>query len=135
MLQERWEELVNDIEYGGLSTSLELDGGVRLALEKLLEPDPSRAAELRSQFSDGFQGVALRVWPHLHLALTVDSGSHQIYGELLRQHYCKDLPFYSPFYAATEGNASLQMCSCHILLNWTSHYSIYTIKSYNIMAD
>ncbi|KAI4897218.1 hypothetical protein NFI96_015297, partial [Prochilodus magdalenae] len=102
-LEERWEELVNDIECGRLSTSLELDGGVRLALEKLLEPDPSRAAELRSQFSDGFQGVALRVWPHLHLVLTVDSGSNQIYGELLRQHYCKDLPFYSPFYAATEG--------------------------------
>ncbi|KAL7869871.1 hypothetical protein AOLI_G00138590 [Acnodon oligacanthus] len=102
-LEEQWEELVDDIETGGLSRSLELHGGIRLALDKLLEPDPGRASELRAQFSEGFQGIALRLWPRLHLVLAVDSGSNQIYGELLRQHYCKGLPFYSPFYAATEG--------------------------------
>ncbi|XP_022541162.2 GH3 domain-containing protein [Astyanax mexicanus] len=102
-LEERWEELVDDVEVGGISRTLELDGQVRLALEKLLRPDPGRASELRAQFSEGFQGIALRVWPHLHLVLAVDSGSNHIYGDLLRQHYCKDLPFYSLFYAATEG--------------------------------
>ncbi|XP_066522765.1 GH3 domain-containing protein [Hoplias malabaricus] len=102
-LEERWEELVEDIESGGLSKNLELDIGLRMKLEKLLEPDPIRAAELKSKVSEGFQGIAQSVWPHLHLVLAVDSGSNQIYGELLRQHYCKGLPFYSPFYAATEG--------------------------------
>ncbi|KAG5854872.1 hypothetical protein ANANG_G00042430 [Anguilla anguilla] len=55
-LQERWSELVEDVELG-----------------------------------------------RLNLVLAVDSGSNQIYGELLRRHYCRGVPFYSPFYAATEG--------------------------------
>uniref|UniRef100_A0A8C2YYN4 GH3 domain containing n=1 Tax=Cyclopterus lumpus TaxID=8103 RepID=A0A8C2YYN4_CYCLU len=50
-----------------------------------------------------FHGIAKRLWPHLHLVLAVDSGSNQIYGEMLRENYCRGVPFYSPFYAATEG--------------------------------
>ncbi|XP_054625272.1 GH3 domain-containing protein isoform X2 [Dunckerocampus dactyliophorus] len=68
-LQERWQELVEDIERG----------------------------------KAGFQGIAKRLWPDLHLVLAVDSGSNQIYGEMLRANYCQGIPFYSPFYAATEG--------------------------------
>ena len=68
-----------------------------------MKPDPERAAQLRVHFQDGFQGIAKRLWPHLHLVLAVDSGSNEIYGEMLRQSYCKGIPFYSPFYAATEG--------------------------------
>ncbi|XP_030629471.1 GH3 domain-containing protein [Chanos chanos] len=102
-LQERWQELVEDIEFGRVSPKLELEAGVRAALEKLVKPDPGRAAEIRAQFEEGFEGIALRIWPQLNLVLAVDSGSNQIYGEMLRQHYCKGVPFYSPFYAATEG--------------------------------
>ncbi|XP_051958742.1 GH3 domain-containing protein [Xyrauchen texanus] len=102
-LQECWKDLVLDVELGRISSSLNLTTKIRSALEKLMKPDPKRAAELKAQFKDGFGGIALRLWPHLHLVLTVDSGSNQIYGEMLRQHYCKEVPFYSPFYAATEG--------------------------------
>lgn len=68
-----------------------------------MKPDPGRAALLRATFQEGFLGIARRLWPQLNLVLAVDSGSNQIYGEMLREHYCKGVSFYSPFYAATEG--------------------------------
>ncbi|XP_037547001.1 GH3 domain-containing protein [Nematolebias whitei] len=102
-LQERWQELVEDIEQGKISTALPLEAKVRGRLEALMKPDPERAAHLRAHFQEGFRGIAKRLWPHLHLVLAVDSGSNQIYGEILRERYCKAVPFYSPFYAATEG--------------------------------
>ncbi|XP_061563900.1 GH3 domain-containing protein [Cololabis saira] len=102
-LQERWQELVEDIERGEISGALSLDPKVRAGLEALMKPDPRRAAQLRPLFQDGFSGIAKLLWPDLHLVLAVDSGSNQIYGEMLRDNYCKGVPFYSPFYAATEG--------------------------------
>lgn len=102
-LQDRWQDLVDDIEQGKVSDALALDPKVRSRLESLMKPDPDRAAQLRAYFNDGFCGIAKRVWPHLHLVLAVDSGSNQIYGDMLRENYCQGVPFYSPFYAATEG--------------------------------
>ncbi|XP_019939100.2 GH3 domain-containing protein [Paralichthys olivaceus] len=102
-LQDRWQELVGDIERGTVSSALALEPKVRTRLEALMKPDPERAAQLRVNFQDGFRGIAKRLWPHLHLVLAVDSGSNQIYGEMLRESYCQGVPFYSPFYAATEG--------------------------------
>uniref|UniRef100_A0A8D0CGJ1 Inactive phospholipase C-like protein 2 n=1 Tax=Scleropages formosus TaxID=113540 RepID=A0A8D0CGJ1_SCLFO len=102
-LQEWWQELVEDVELGRVSPRLHIEEGVRKSLDELLRPDPKRAADLRSRFEVGFRGIALRLWPRLNLVLTVDSGSNQIYGELLRQQCCEGVPFYSPFYAATEG--------------------------------
>ncbi|XP_056153443.1 GH3 domain-containing protein [Lampris incognitus] len=102
-LQERWQELVEDIELGKISSSLTLEPKVRAKLEGLMNPEPGRAAELQAHFQEGFRGIAKRLWPQLNLALAVDSGSNEIYGEMLREHYCQGVPFYSPFYAATEG--------------------------------
>uniref|UniRef100_A0A671Y7U0 GH3 domain containing n=1 Tax=Sparus aurata TaxID=8175 RepID=A0A671Y7U0_SPAAU len=102
-LQGRWQELVEDIERGRVSSALALEPKVRSGLEALMKPDPERAAQLRAHFQEGFRGIAKRLWPHLHLVLAVDSGSNQIYGEMLRENYCQGVPFYSPFYAATEG--------------------------------
>lgn len=95
--------MVEDIERGKVSSALTLEPSLRSRLEALMKPDPVRAAQLRSHFQDGFRGIARRLWPHLHLVLAVDSGSNQIYGEMLRENYGQGVPFYSPFYAATEG--------------------------------
>lgn len=102
-LQERWQELAEDIERGTVSNGLALDPKVRSRLEALMRPDPKRASQIRAQVQDGFRGIANRLWPNLNLVLAVDSGSNQIYGEMLRESYCQGVPFYSPFYAATEG--------------------------------
>uniref|UniRef100_A0A3Q2QQU4 GH3 domain containing n=1 Tax=Fundulus heteroclitus TaxID=8078 RepID=A0A3Q2QQU4_FUNHE len=101
--EERWQELVDDIERGTISGALSLEPKVRTRLEVLMKPDAERADQLRAHFQEGFVGIAKRLWPHLNLVLAVDSGSNQIYGEMLRETYCKGVPFFSPFYAATEG--------------------------------
>ncbi|MBN3275655.1 GHDC protein, partial [Polyodon spathula] len=102
-LRERWQELVEDIRQGRVNPQLGIAADVREKLDSLLRPDPWRAAELGTQFEKGFQGIARRLWPDLNLVLTVDSGSNSLYGDLLKDHYCQGLPFYSPVYAATEG--------------------------------
>nr|XP_023664948.1 GH3 domain-containing protein isoform X2 [Paramormyrops kingsleyae] len=109
-LQERWQELVEDVELGRVSPQLDLEHGTRKTLEGLLRPDPERAAHLRAEFEKGFLGIAPRLWPRLSLILAVDSGSDQIHGELLRQHYCEGVPFYSPVYAAAEGLIGVNVC-------------------------
>lgn len=98
---------MEDIERGTVSSTLALEPSLRSRLGALMKPDPARAAQLRSHFQEGFAGIAKRLWPHLHLVLAVDSGSNQIYGEMLREKYCQGVPFYSPFYAATEGRCRL----------------------------
>uniref|UniRef100_A0A1A8N5H1 GH3 domain containing n=3 Tax=Nothobranchius TaxID=28779 RepID=A0A1A8N5H1_9TELE len=103
VLEERWQELVEDIERGKISNALFLQPDVRTRLEALMKPDPERAAQLLAHFHNGFQGIAKCVWPQLHLVLAVDSGTNQIYGEMLRKGYCQGVPFYSPLYAAAEG--------------------------------
>lgn len=94
---------MGDIEQGKVSSALDLQPEIKSRLEAVMKPDLERAAQLRAHFQDGFRGIAKRLWPHLHLVLAVDSGSNQIYGEMLRENYCQGVPFYSPFYAATEG--------------------------------
>lgn len=88
---------------------------MRVVLEALMKPDPERAAQLRAHFQEGYRGIAKRLWPHLHLVLAVDSGSNQIYGEMLRENYCQGVPCYSPFYAATEGQPydTFTFTQCH----------------------
>ncbi|XP_057682931.1 GH3 domain-containing protein [Corythoichthys intestinalis] len=102
-LQERWEELIEDVERGTVSAALNLEPDIRAELEALSRPDPERASQVRACFRDSFRGIAGRLWPRLNLILAVDSGSNQIYGEMLKENYCNGIPFYSPFYAATEG--------------------------------
>lgn len=94
---------MKDIELGTVSSALALEPTLRSRLEALMKPDPKRARQICAHFQKGSRGIAKRLWPHLHLVLAVDSGSNQIYGEMLRENYCLGVPFYSPFYAATEG--------------------------------
>ena len=50
-----------------------------------------------------------RIWPSCHLVLSVDTGSFELYGKLLRQGYCEGIPHYSPLYGATEGLIGLNV--------------------------
>ncbi|CAH1776590.1 unnamed protein product, partial [Owenia fusiformis] len=102
-LELEWQTLVNDIELGRVNPELNINDDVRAKLNQLLTPDPARANELRTEFLKGFDGIAKRIWPKLNFVLSVDTGSFEHYGKLLREHQCKGTPFYSPLYAATEG--------------------------------
>nr|XP_054756098.1 GH3 domain-containing protein-like [Lytechinus pictus] len=102
-LEENWEQLVQDIAHGEVHPELNIPEDVRQKLNALLSPDPERAEKLRREFERGFDNIAKRIWPNLQVILAVDSGAFQVYGNMLREKFTKDIPIYSCLYAASEG--------------------------------
>ncbi|KAK3099344.1 hypothetical protein FSP39_003018 [Pinctada imbricata] len=102
-LDIHWKDIIEDIEKGRVNPNLKIDDDVRNELDKVLKPDSSRAQELREAFEGGPIGLAKRIWPNCHLMLAADSGSFELPANILRETYCKNLPIYSPLYAASEG--------------------------------
>lgn len=102
-LRNHWRDLVNDIETGTINFDIKLTSNLRKHLESLLTPDIDRASFLREEFDKGFDGIVSRIWPDLQCVLTVDSGSNDIYGRILKQHEFQGIIFYSALYSATEG--------------------------------
>ena len=102
-LDENWDTLVNDIEKGSVSENLKIDESVRKELNQLMSPDPKRANELKDARNQGTIGLVKRIWPYINFVMTADSGTFELYGERLRELHCKDVPIYSPLYAASEG--------------------------------
>ena len=89
LIESQWKTLVNDIELGTLNSKLDIPDDVRQDLQKELIPDPGRAWELKQEFEKGFIGVVKRVWPFYSCTLAVTSGSFAVYGNILRDTYCR----------------------------------------------
>lgn len=102
-LDEHWERLVDDIERGRVSDKLQIEDSIRTELDQEMSPDPARAEELRKARDEGIAGLTKRIWPNINFVMTADSGTFELYGERLRELHCKDVPIYSPLYAASEG--------------------------------
>lgn len=102
-MDENWDTLVQDIESGKISETLKIDDNIRKELNQSMSPDPKRAEELRVAKTNGMVGLAKRVWPKLNFVMTADSGTFEMYGHRLRDLHFKDVPLYSPLYAASEG--------------------------------
>ena len=65
MLEVRWKDVCGDIAAGRLNPELNLDPHLVEELNKHLVPDPERALELRRYFTQGFHGIARKIWPNL----------------------------------------------------------------------
>ena len=102
-LDEKWDSLVKDIETGCVSEDLNIEDRVRKELNERLKADPKRAEDLRLARAAGTEGIARKVWPKLNFVMTADSGTFELYGQRLREVYCRGVPLYSPLYAASEG--------------------------------
>uniref|UniRef100_A0A0B6YSS8 GH3 domain-containing protein n=1 Tax=Arion vulgaris TaxID=1028688 RepID=A0A0B6YSS8_9EUPU len=103
MLEDRLSELVRDIETGQIDPDLNIDPSVREQLSLLISPNPQRAHDIREAAKKGKEGLALRIWPELHIAMGADTGTFDLYADKLRSGYLKGVPLYSPIYAASEG--------------------------------
>ncbi|XP_071479315.1 uncharacterized protein, partial [Diadema antillarum] len=99
-LEKCWPDIVLDIENGTVSAK-KLPPKTHRALEQAMgNGNPERAAELRSEFEKGFEGIMARVWPYLLRVQAIDSVG--LKDELLRS-YVKGLPLYGGALGATEG--------------------------------
>ncbi|XP_042891583.1 GH3 domain-containing protein-like isoform X2 [Penaeus japonicus] len=108
-LEVQWPALVEDIEKGRVNPDLDIPSGIREKLNGILSTNPKRAEDLKREFTEGFMGIAQRIWPHLNLVLCTTTGSQQIYADHLRKLYCAGSDIYSPLYAATEGLLGVNM--------------------------
>lgn len=100
-LEERYDELVEDISKGCISHKISLGSLTRESLQARLTPNSRRAHELKEASKNGFESIVPRVWPKINYVTCVSGGSFSIYVTKLRS-YIGDLPLYSSIYAATE---------------------------------
>ena len=102
-LKENWEILVNDIEKGIISDSVDLKPALRKALEKRIRPMPARAAYLRKQFEQGFDETLFRrLWPNLTVMCGIGNASFRSAAQHIRT-VAGDVPFDFSIYGASEG--------------------------------
>lgn len=100
-LEQKWPQLVDDIEFGRIDRNLNLDPATREELESSLQPNPALAESLRTEFEKGFQGILPRIWNQLSCIACITTGSMRLYRERL-EYYANGVPFYSGAYGASE---------------------------------
>uniref|UniRef100_A0ABM0MF10 4-substituted benzoates-glutamate ligase GH3.12-like n=1 Tax=Saccoglossus kowalevskii TaxID=10224 RepID=A0ABM0MF10_SACKO len=88
-METQWQQLVEDVRLGRINPDLKIEDSTRKELNALLKPDAMRADELKVEFQKGFDGIVKRVWPLINLILTVDTGSFELYRQVLVSYYAK----------------------------------------------
>ena len=77
LLEGNWEIMLDDLTDGRLGDHLNIDEDIRKALNAKLKPMPERAAELRSEFTQGFEGIMGRMWPNIKFINSIDIAGFQ----------------------------------------------------------
>ena len=102
-LKKNWQVIVDDIEKGVISDSIEMDPELRKTLSGLIQPMPERAAYLRKQFEQGFDATLFkRLWPHMTVICSIGNASFKSAAEYVRS-MAEGIPFDYSIYGASEG--------------------------------
>lgn len=98
-----WEKLCSDIRDGVLS-SLITDHSIRLAMSKLLKPNPDLADRITRKCLglSNWYGLIPEIFPNAKYVYGIMTGSMEPYLKKLR-HYAGSLPLMSADYGASEG--------------------------------
>ena len=104
-IEKNWRLLVDDIEKGVISESVELPDEIREKLITQLAPMPERAAELRTIFEEGFETPFIpKVWPELSYVVGGASAGFSRYTNEVRERYLGyEIAFYFRGISASEG--------------------------------
>lgn len=102
-LQKNWRVIVDDIEKGVISESIDIKPELRRELSALIRPMPERAAYLRRQFEQGFdETLYKRLWPNLTVICSIGNASFKPAADYIRG-FAKGVPFDFSIYGASEG--------------------------------
>lgn len=102
-LEKNWKTIVDDIEKGTISESINIKPELRKDLEKRISPMPERAAYLRKQFEQGFDETLFkRLWPNLTVICSIGNASFKPAADYIRS-FAKGIPFDFSIYGASEG--------------------------------
>ena len=102
-LQKNWKVIVDDIEKGVISESVDMKPELRRELSAVIHPMPGRAAYLRKQFEQGFDETLFRrLWPRLAVICSIGNASFKPAADYIRG-FSKDIPFDFSSYGSSEG--------------------------------
>jgi hypothetical protein len=96
------EDLIRDIRDGALKAGLDLEPEIRSEVQAMLEPDPSRAAELDRMASAGDRLRPEEYWPNLGLVHTWKNGNTRLVIPKLKPWFGPDTPILDFGYIASE---------------------------------
>ncbi|XP_075488887.1 jasmonoyl--L-amino acid synthetase JAR4-like isoform X2 [Primulina tabacum] len=101
--EQVWEELVTDIREGSLSDRIKVLS-IRVAVSKLLKPDPVLANTISDKISglSDWNGLIQELFPYTKYIYGIMTGSMEPYLKKLR-HYAGQLPLLSADYGSSEG--------------------------------
>ncbi|KAL3829735.1 hypothetical protein ACJIZ3_018537 [Penstemon smallii] len=101
--EQLWEQLVNDIREGVLSSRITVPS-IRTAMSKLLKPDPELANIIYNKCLglSNWYGVIQELFPNTKYIYGIMTGSMEPYLTKLR-HYAGGLPLLSADYGSSEG--------------------------------
>ncbi|XVF80198.1 hypothetical protein PTKIN_Ptkin15bG0051800 [Pterospermum kingtungense] len=101
--EQVWEELCADIREGVLTSRIAFPS-VRLAMAKLLKPNPELADLIHKKCSglSNWYGLIPALFPNVKYIYGIMTGSMEPYLQKLR-HYAGDLPLLSADYGSSEG--------------------------------
>ncbi|ESP02548.1 hypothetical protein LOTGIDRAFT_138206 [Lottia gigantea] len=103
MIEKNWEIMCNDIESGTISRDVIIDDDVRQQINEEFEPDPGRAAELRSIFRRGMKNIVRRIWPEMAQLVFLASATYSAQTKIVKEEYARDVAISSNIHMATEG--------------------------------
>ncbi|XP_053401862.1 uncharacterized protein LOC123548903 isoform X2 [Mercenaria mercenaria] len=102
VMEKNWSSLCNDIENGALSENLDVSVLERNRLNRLLKPNPKRAAFLRKEFAKGFRGIVSRIWPTCPCLLALKTGVFETPAKIVKEKYLGELHIASLMHNGTE---------------------------------
>ncbi|KAJ0980722.1 hypothetical protein J5N97_008977 [Dioscorea zingiberensis] len=110
LLESKWEQLCNDIEFGFVCPELISDSSMREAVEELLGgPRPEIAKAIRGFCGKGqWQGILRELWPEARYIACVTTGSMEQYYPKL-SYYAGDIPILCGDYFSSECSVGINM--------------------------
>ena len=103
VMNENTEEMIHDIETGGISENFEIPYEIRSELDAYISPKPERAAELRKILEEKGHLYPKDFWPWLQYLSTWKCGNTKIYMDKYMDQFNWDKTYYQELgYIATE---------------------------------
>ena len=102
-LEKNWKQLAEDIEFGKISSLAKASPETKEMLEKILEPDPARAQEIRTECTKGFdETIRKRIWPNMSVISGIGTTTFEPFSRICRRN-TKGVLYDFSIYGASEG--------------------------------
>ncbi|MDR2601033.1 MAG: GH3 auxin-responsive promoter family protein [Spirochaetaceae bacterium] len=108
---EFYDEYVNDIERGTLSSRVKIEPEIRSCLESYLKPNRKRAKELRELKERHGTVLPKHYWPHMQIVNVWMCGNTKVYCEKIKDSFSDSAVFHEFGYFSTECKSGIVLTS------------------------